>query len=465
MITGRKLKAACALTVAVLALPLVSACMHTSPEAGPNVAQTADATFTLRTVADDEGLGFVGVGGEIDSVRNPQLNVTPGSRVKVTLENGDGAEHDISFPDFDATAKPVSRQGMSTSVTFEADKEGSFAYFCTFTGHRAAGMEGEIVVGEAGPAAVTGADIVRPATELPGPLAAPSAEVRRFELETVELEGQLADGTTYPYWTFSSTVPGPFLRARVGETVEVVLRNPAESKTTHSIDLHAVTGPGGGATVMQVPPGEEKSFTFKALNPGLYIYHCATPSVAHHMASGMYGLILIEPEGGLPPVDHEFYVAQGEIYTIEPAGTTGAQEFDQEKMLAEQPEYWVLNGAVGALSEQHPLQAEVGDTVRIFYGVGGPNGTASFHVIGEIFDRVYDQASLTSAPLTNVQTTTVAPGGATMVEFTVEVPGRYLLVDHALSRLERGLVGFLEVTGPENHEIFHGEASGDNGGH
>jgi nitrite reductase (NO-forming) len=223
----------------------------------------------------------------------------------------------------------------------------------------------------------------------------------------------------------------------------------------HSIDLHAVTGPGGGAAVMQVPPDQEKAFTFQALNPGLYVYHCATPMVAHHIANGMYGLILVEPEGGLSPVDREFYVMQGEIYTQEPFGQQGHQEFDVEKLLNEMPEYFVFNGAVGALTEEQPLHAEVGETVRIYFGVGGPNFISSFHVIGEVFDRVYEQASLTVSPLTDVQTTLVPAGGATVVEFDLEVPGRYILVDHALSRLERGLVGFLLVTGEENPAVFH----------
>jgi nitrite reductase (NO-forming) len=115
----------------------------------------------------------------------------------------------------------------------------------------------------------------------------------------------------------------------------------------------------------------------------------------------------------------------------------------------------VFNGAVGALTEQHPLRANVGETVRIFFGVGGPNFTSSFHVIGEIFDRAYDHASLTALPLINVQTTTVPPGGATMVEFDLEVPGRYILVDDALARVERGLVCFLFAEGPDNPEVFH----------
>ena len=197
-------------------------------------------------------------------------------------------------------------------------------------------------------------------------------------------------------------------------------------------------------------------FTFKALIPGLFVYHCATPMVAEHISNGMYGMILVEPEEGLPPVDREFYVMQGEIYTKEAFGSTGMLTENVPALLNEDPEYFVLNGAVGGLTDQKPLKAKVGETVRIFFGVGGPNFTSSFHVIGEIFDRVYDQASLTSPALTNVQTTMVPPGGATMVEFQLQVPGRYILVDHALARLQRGLAGFLIVDGPAAPEIFDG---------
>jgi nitrite reductase (NO-forming) len=274
------------------------------------------------------------------------------------------------------------------------------------------------------------------------------------ELESVELEGQLADGTTYTYWTFNGQVPGPMIRVRVGDTVELTLANAPDSANTHSIDLHAVTGPGGGAVATQVVPGESRTFSFRALHPGLYVYHCATPSVAHHIAQGMYGLILVEPEGGLTPVDQEFYVMQGEIYTKSAFGAPGHQETDAARLLNENPRYVVMNGSVGALTDRHPLTAEVGENVRIFFGVGGPNFTCSFHVIGEVFDRVYDQASLTSEPLTNVQTTVVPAGGATVVEFDLQVPGTYILVDHALSRTERGAAGYLVVEGADNPEIF-----------
>jgi nitrite reductase (NO-forming) len=313
----------------------------------------------------------------------------------------------------------------------------------------------------AGPADADAVDIVRDPTDLPGPIGEREPETIRLELVTSEVSGQLADGTTYTFWTFDNKVPGPFIRVRVGDTVELTLKNLPSSMMSHSIDLHAVTGPGGGAVATQTKPGGETMFSFKAINPGLYVYHCATPMVAQHIANGMYGLILVEPEGGLPPVDREFYVMQGELYTAQPFGTAGALTEDTTKLLAENPEYFVFNGAALALAgDAHALRANVGETVRIYFGVGGPNFTSSFHVIGEIFDRVYDQASLTSSPLTDVQTTLVPPGGATMVEFSLQVPGRYILVDHALSRLQRGLAGYLYAEGEPNLEIFNGESSG-----
>ena len=261
-------------------------------------------------------------------------------------------------------------------------------------------------------------------------------------------KGRLAEGTTFGYWTFNGKVPGPFIRVRVGDTIDIHLKNSADSAMIHSVDFHAATGPGGGAAALQVDPGEEKSMTWKALMPGLYVYHCATPMVAEHIANGMYGLILVEPEDGLPPVDHEFYVMQGEIYTDAPFGQHGSAEFSVEKLLNERPEYFVFNGSVGALSKLHPLQAKVGETVRIFFGVGGPNFTSSFHVIGEIFDKVYALGGVLSPPLEGIQTVTVAAGGAVITEFKTEVPGNYTLVDHALARAERGLVGVLHVEGP-----------------
>ena len=301
--------------------------------------------------------------------------------------------------------------------------------------------------------AAPAANIVRDPTEVPAPITAREPQRHLVELETVELEGQLADGSTYTYWTFNHQVPGPMIRVRVGDTVEVRLTNHEDSLMPHNVDFHAVTGPGGGAPATLAGPGETRSFVFQALNPGVYVYHCATPMVASHIANGMYGLIVVEPEDGLPEVDREFYVMQGEIYTEEEFGTPGHLTESIDKLLDEEPEYYVFNGAAGALRD-NPLEARVGETVRIFFGVGGPNKTSSFHVIGEIFDEIYPFGSFTSETIRDVQTVTVAPGGAVAVDFALEVPGNYILVDHALSRVERGLAGILHVEGPENPEIF-----------
>jgi nitrite reductase (NO-forming) len=425
--------------------------------ARPVTAYLSDAKYTLRSGIAEGRMVFLGVGGTIDGKVNPILTAVEGQVVQVTLINGEGTEHDIIFPDQDARSPRVINKGASTSIVFRAGKAGDFLYYCDVPGHRLAGMEGQFLV-TATPSAQTivEADISRPPTDLPPPIGKRDPKTVRLDLLTVEMEGRLAEGTTFGYWTFNGKVPGPFVRVRVGDTVDVHLKNAAESNMIHSVDFHAATGPGGGAAALQVDPGKEKSMSFKALKPGLYVYHCATPMVAEHIANGMYGMILVEPEEGLPPVDHEFYIMQGEIYTDAAYGQRGSQEFSVEKLLAEKPEYFVFNGAVGAITKLHPLHAKVGETVRLYFGVGGPNFTSSFHVIGEIFDKVYNLGGVTSPPLHDIQTVTVPPGGAVITEFKLDVPGGYTIVDHALSRAERGLAGMLVVEGAPNPDIYNG---------
>lgn len=316
------------------------------------------------------------------------------------------------------------------------------------------GLIAPALAAEAAAPTATVADIVRLATDLPSPIARRAPATVKVNFETKEVLGKLSDETTFKYWTFNGKVPGPMVRVRVGDTVEVTLHNAADSAMMHNVDFHSVTGPGGGAAATLAKPGETKNFTFKAMKPGLYIYHCATPMVAQHIANGMYGAILVEPEAGLPKVDHEFYVVQGEIYTDLGLSEPGAANEDIQKLLNEQPEYYVMNGAFKALTGDKTLKVKVGETARIYFGVGGPNKTSSFHVIGEIFDDVYNMASLTTAPVKDVQTVSVPPGGATVVDLKFEVPGSYIMVDHALSRVDRGGAGIIEVTGPEDPSIF-----------
>jgi len=274
-------------------------------------------------------------------------------------------------------------------------------------------------------------------------------------MEILEEEGTMTDGTTYIYWTFGGSVPGSFIRTRVGDEVEFTLSNHPDNKLPHNIDLHAVTGPGGGATSSFVAPGHEKKFSFKTLNPGLYVYHCATAPVGMHIANGMYGLILVEPAGGLPKVDKEYYIMQGDFYTKGEYGAPGLQAFDMKKAVDEDADYVVFNGKVGALTGDNAITANVGETVRLYVGNGGPNLVSSFHVIGEIFDNVrVEGGDLTN---TNVQTTLVPAGGAAIVEFKVDVPGTFILVDHSIFRaFNKGALGMLKVKGEEDKTLYSG---------
>lgn len=346
-------------------------------------------------------------------------------------------------------------------------------------------------------------DISHSAADLPPPITRNHSETVVVELETKEVVAKLADGVTYEYWTYNGTVPGPFLRVREGDTVEIRLRHALHddegeehaalrldpiakaaahgtkeehaTKDTghtddghggsdpsheqaghgkHSIDLHAVIGPGGGATVMQTRTGKTSVFRFRALRPGIYVYHCASPHVPTHIANGMYGMILVEPKEGLRPVDREFYVMQGELYTAGTLGEHGHQAFSKEKLLAETPEYIVFNGRVGALRGSGALRAKVGETLRLYVGVG-TFLPSSFHIIGGIFENLYPEGDLLSPPHKNVQTTLIPAGGAAVVEFTPRVPGTYLLVDHSLTRsIDRGALGEIIVEGPPNPLLF-----------
>lgn len=276
------------------------------------------------------------------------------------------------------------------------------------------------------------------------------------DMEILEEEGTMTDGVTYIYWTFGGSVPGSFIRTRVGDEVEFTLKNHPDNKLPHNIDLHAVTGPGGGATSSFVSPGHEVTFSFKTLNPGLYVYHCATAPVGMHIANGMYGLILVEPEGGLPKVDKEYYIMQGDFYTKGENGQPGLQPFDMTKAVDEDADYVVFNGKVGALTGDNAITAKVGETVRLYVGNGGPNLISSFHVIGEIFDRVNIEGG--SAINENVQTTLIPAGGAAIVEFKVDVPGTFIIVDHSIFRaFNKGALAMLKVEGEENKQLYSGK--------
>jgi nitrite reductase (NO-forming) len=472
------------LLVAAFSVPIVVAPKPSATTPGSSNQPTLAAASSLPTNISITASEF--------KFSPTNIQVPVGQKVTLTLQNTGVVEHDVTVSS--AGFSLQARAGQTTTGDFTFDKPGVFDFFCSIPGHKDAGMKGTLTVIDPlaavspapqaasttahdmpGMATTSGADIkplpanlVRlPRPQVAAPITRGEPAYVKFDLATTKVTAQMADGVAYEYWTFNGTVPGPMLRVREGDTVEIDLSNAADAGVTHSIDLHAVTGPGGGAKVMQIAPGEDGSFKFEALNPGVYIYHCATPMVAQHIASGMYGMIVVEPKAGLPRVDHEYYLMEGDFYLQGNRGDSGLRAFDLTKMLDERPDYVLFNGGVGSVTGDNAFKASVGESMRIFFGVGGPNLTSSFHVIGAIFDKVYAEGSLTSAPETNVQTTLVSAGGATAVEFTARVPGTYSIVDHSLGRMEKGAAAQIVVDGPDQPDIFQSikAGSGGSGGH
>jgi copper-containing nitrite reductase len=283
---------------------------------------------------------------------------------------------------------------------------------------------------------------------------------------SVLIQQMSIDGSyDYEFWTYNGSVPGPFIRARVGDVMEVKLTNKDESGMLHNIDFHAVTGPGGGAAVLTTGPPPftpVKTAMFRLMAPGLFLYHCSVTPVGVHISNGMFGLILVEPEEGLPPVDKEFYVVQSEIYADEPEPGSRLLPLSEERGYRSDPSYVVFNGKVGSLTEERTLQARTNEKIRLFFGNAGPNLVSSFHIIGMIFDKVYREGDLISPPARNLQTTVVPAGGAVIIEFSSPVPGTYTLTDHSIFRIEKGCVGFLNLTGEPRDDIYFSKEAPQN---
>jgi len=295
-------------------------------------------------------------------------------------------------------------------------------------------------------------------TDIPDPIDRDSSKTVEVELTTKEQVAEIEPGVTYTYMSFDGQIPGPMIRVRKGDTVELTVTNEESNSMPHNIDLHAVRGPGGGAEASMVAPGETATFRFKATYAGSYIYHCAVPNLDMHISSGMFGMILVEPEEGLPEVDHELYFGQHELYTTGAAGEEGHHDFDMEAMAAEEPTYVLTNGEKYAITpDVHGSPTiNVGETARVFFAVGGPNLDSSFHPIGSVWDEVYPQGSLQSDPHVNVQTTPVKPGSTVVATLHAEVPGAIKLVDHALSRVARkGNMAIINREGEANHDVFN----------
>lgn len=307
--------------------------------------------------------------------------------------------------------------------------------------------------------------VLTAAPNVPPPIERNYPALVKVDLRTTVKKIQLTNQHKYEAWTFNDLVPGPFLRVREGDYVEVSLTNLDEIGNPHNIDNHGFEGPGGGASITNAEYGQTKTAIFKVLFPGLFVYHCAAAPIPVHIMNGMYGMMLVEPDGHrhkkLPHVDREYYVMQSEFYHEPPEKEDDGRlsktvEYSYPNGLREEPQVIVFNGRESALTRDAPLKANTDESVRLYFGNAGPNLTSAFHVIGSIFNRLYREGDIVSPPARFVQTTSVPPGGACVADLDMLVPGTYTLIDHAIFRLDKGAVGYLNVSGSPRPDITVG---------
>lgn len=473
--------------VAILGLALLGAFAYTYLYAFDTATQPASAGAAgpdrvIEMVADDWYF-------EPDTIE-----VTEGDRVRLIIDSRQSKTgeygHGIAIP-----ALGIDRElpaGETTTIDFVADEPGEYTFSCNvYCGDGHSDMDGTLIVeprdghghsdavsdghdhgtsafghDHSGAATPKETDIDRIAadpTDIPAPIDYNESRHHDIHLVTKEYTVELAENETYDYMTFAregedGQVPGPMIRVRRGDTVELTLENQLDAEHQHNIDFHAVYGPGGGAANTTVAPGEQETIEFTAEYPGAFIYHCAVPELDHHIAAGMYGSIVIEPTDGLPDVDEELYFGQNELYTTNDINETGHHGFDLQGMLDEEPTYVAINGEPFAITGDRygPVTVEQGDRVRLFFANGGPNQVSSWHTIGNVFETLYRDGDLVSAPDRYVETAPVGPGTTSVAEIDTPVPGTIKLVDHALSRaIRKGALAEITVVGEENHSIYN----------
>lgn len=306
------------------------------------------------------------------------------------------------------------------------------------------------------------------------PVAVDRSDQRVFQVELEVVEGicplDPANNVSTEMWGYriagdtdvTCGSPGPVLRGRVGDVARITLTNPADSQHAHNIDFHAVTGQGGGAEGLTAGPGESATVEVRLLYPGVFMYHCAFAPVVEHIARGMVGMFIVDPEQGLPPVDHEWAVMQSEWYVGAP-GPDGVAAFDLEAVRLEEPRYLTFNGRTDALVEDNALHMNVGERARIYMVNEGLNLNSNFHPIGSHWDVVYQEGAThpVNPPLRGSQSTLVVAGGGTVTELLGLIPSTVLLVDHALARVFlKGVIGQVVIDGKADPEIFEGGSSG-----
>jgi nitrite reductase (NO-forming) len=443
---------------ALFGMPLVLAALvlggaPSAPAAGQAGSPTPAASAALQT---DEVIGELTFTAFDLGFEPASVEVEQPGRYAVTFVNDGAVLHDLTFADGTVIEADAGRTETG-EVVIPAEGLG---YVCSIPGHADGGMQGAVAVAggfaevpHSGASHEPAANAsIEPDPEAPeyvvhDPAAPPVADgdVHELELTIAEREMTVAPGITQIVWAFNDTVPGPVLRVTVGDTVRVTLRNPETNQLPHSIDFHASLV-AWNDEMRSINPGEELVYEFQAQYAGVFMYHCGTTPALHHIASGMFGMIIVEPEGGLAPVDHEFALIQSEWYLGEQAGFVS---LEKASAAAPAPEYVVWNGVANQYAE-HPIEVPVGETVRVFVLNAGPSIDSSFHVVGTVFDEVIKEGvDLRRGNEGNwgAQAVDLSPAQGAIVEMHFDEDGLYPIVTHAFNFVGRGALGLFQAGG------------------
>ena len=398
-----------------------------------------------------EVLGVLEVTGFDLGFTPATITVDAPGAYEVTLVNTGTILHDIAFPD-GSTIVAKAGETASAVVTVPAD---GLSFICSIPGHADAGMKGEISVkGQAsggddhgGPAPATDvqADPAAPDYVLFDPKAPAllAGDIHDIDLVIEEKLMTVADGFSQAVWTFGGTVPGPVIRVKQGDLVRIHLKNPATSRLPHSVDFHS-SMVAWNDEMTSINPGEEKLYEYRAEYAGVWMYHCGTTPALHHIANGMYGMMIVEPRGGMEKVDQEFALVQSEWYLGpqgEPASLTKAAA------AAPAPDFVLFNGIANQYLD-NPIQIATGKRVRVFVLDAGPSIDSSFHIVGTIFDRVVKEGvelAIDNPGRYGSQAVDLSPAQGAMVEFTMAEDGLYPIVTHAFNFVGRGALGLFRA--------------------
>jgi nitrite reductase (NO-forming) len=374
-----------------------------------------------------------------------KLHVAKAGHYLVTVSNTASIPHDIVFSNgIQLTIAPG--QQASTSLYIS---DSGLNYFCSLPGHKEAGMTGIITLNnEAPPAIKVEADSAKsmPIAADYEPYDPKVPALLPFETHNIYLVAEeklntVAKGVSQQLWTYNGKVPGPVIHVRVGDTVRVHLSNPSSNKLAHSVDFHA-SQVAWNDEMTSINPGEEKLYEFRADYAGVWMYHCGSNPALHHIASGMYGMVIVEPREGLPKVDHEFAIVQSEFYVGKEGHIT-----DLHKASSHGPDYVVFNGVANQYKD-HPIEVGTGKKVRMYALNAGPNEDSSFHIVGTIFSRVIKEG-MELVPENKghygAQAVDLGPAQGAIIEFTTAEDGLYPMVTHAFNFVGKGALGLIKA--------------------